>query len=139
MEQFGWTRHVHQIRSFEKLTAAGMTFLEIDVVEVLEARLPARFGGGPGHYQLVEAEADDGGSALQLLVDPDVGSIDPTEVGAAFLAAVGKGSGAERVMSEVWRTPGLLRVERRVPYRTTTGKILAVHRVFGTPAAPAVR
>jgi hypothetical protein len=136
MESFGWTRHLYQLRSFEKLTAAGMTFLEVDVVEVLEAGLPGRFGGGPGHYQLVEAEADGGGAVLRLLVDPAVGPLDPGEVGEAFLAAVGTRSGPERVMSEVWRTPGLLRVERRVPYRTATGKILAIHRLVSAAAAP---
>ena len=136
IEDFGWTRHVHEIRSFEKLTAAGMTFLDVDVIEVLEATLPARFGGGPGDYQLVESEAPDGGAALRLLVDPELGPVDPMAVGEAFLEAVGKGSGVERVMSEVWRTPGFLRVERRVPFRTATGKILAVHRVVGATAAP---
>lgn len=60
-ERLGWTLHLHGIRSVEKLTAAGMTFLDSDVIRVLEEVLPGRFGGGPTHYQLVEEEdAEDG-------------------------------------------------------------------------------
>jgi hypothetical protein len=47
MECFGWTTHLHTIRSYDKLTAGGMTFLDTDVIQVLEEVLPARFGGGP--------------------------------------------------------------------------------------------
>ena len=49
-------RHLHTIRSFEKLTAGGMTFVDTDVVRVLEEVLPRRFGGGPIDYQLIEDE-----------------------------------------------------------------------------------
>ena len=129
LEQLGWTTHLHTLRSFEKLTAAGMTFLDGDVIRVLEELLPARFGGDPTSYQLVEQEAADGSPGLTLLIDPAVGLLDPATVAEAFLAAIGEGSGAERVMSAVWRTPGLLRVERCPPHRTATGKIHHVHRL----------
>src|SRR5262249_47784638 len=56
LERRGWRTHAHTIRSFEKLTAGGMTFLDVDVIRVLEEVLPARFGGGPADYQLVEEE-----------------------------------------------------------------------------------
>ena len=69
LEQYGWTRHLHTIRSQEKLTAAGVTFLDTDVVRVLEELLPSRFGGGPTHYQLLEEESEDGSPTLRLLVD----------------------------------------------------------------------
>jgi hypothetical protein len=38
----GWRTHVSAIRSYEKLTAAGMSFLDSDVLRVLEEVLPAR-------------------------------------------------------------------------------------------------
>jgi hypothetical protein len=138
IEGLGWTRHLHGIRSFEKLTAAGMTFLDVDVVRVLEEALPARFGGGPTHYQLVEDEAVDGWGALRLVIDPAVGALDAEAAAEVFLTALGSGSGAERVMSEVWRTPGLLTVERRSPFRTATGKILHVHRASRSRASSVV-
>jgi len=32
---FGWDTHIHSIRSPEKLTAGGMSFLDTDVVRVI--------------------------------------------------------------------------------------------------------
>jgi hypothetical protein len=36
MAQHGWTVHLHTVRSYEKITAGGMTFFDIDVIRVLE-------------------------------------------------------------------------------------------------------
>jgi len=127
LERLGWTTHLHSIRSYEKLTAGGMTFLDTDVVHVLEEVLPARFGGLPMHYQLVEGPADDGRPRVWLLVDPAVGPVDPEAVASAFLEAIGRGAGAERIMSVVWSDARLLRVERRPPVATASGKILHLH------------
>jgi hypothetical protein len=76
LEQLGWTTHLHSIRSFEKLTAAGMTFLDTDVIQVLAEVLPARFGGGPTDYQRVEQEQSDGRPTIRLLVHPGLGPLD---------------------------------------------------------------
>ena len=134
MERVGWASHLHSIRSFEKLTAGGMTFLGSDVIRVLEEELPARFGGGPTHYQLVEDEAADGRPRLRLFVHPTVGPIDSAAVADAFLGAIGGGSGVERVMELQWRQANLLQVERRPPLTNGSGKILHLHLV-GQPAA----
>jgi hypothetical protein len=132
LQSIGLGQHLRDVRSFEKLTAAGMTFLDADLVRLLEAELPARFGGGPTDYQLVEQEAADGSSTLRLRVDPSIGPVDPEAVAEAILTAIARPSGTDRIMSQVWRTPGFLQVERRPPLRTSTGKILHVFRV---PAA----
>ncbi len=124
LERLGWDTHLHTIQSYEKLTAGGMTFLDVDVIRVLEETLPARFGGAPTDYQLVEEEAADGRPRLCLLVRPEVGLLDLGAVREAFLAAIGVGSGVERVMELLWRTPGFLRVERRAPLPTASGKVL---------------
>lgn len=128
MEQLGWTTHLHSIRSPEKLTAAGMSFLDLDVVRVLEQVLPGRFGGGPTDYQLVEDVAGDGRPRLRLLVDPAVGPVDAQSVATEFLTAISPGSGVERVMGLLWKEARLLEVERRPPLRTPAGKILHLHR-----------
>jgi hypothetical protein len=47
MEEVGWPIHLSRIRSFEKLTAGGVTFADRDVLRLLEEVLPKRFGGGP--------------------------------------------------------------------------------------------
>ena len=127
MERHGWTTHLHTIRSFEKLTGEGMTFLDMDVIRVLEDILPARFGGAPTDYQLSEEESEDGHSRLRLLVHPEVGPLDEAAVVDQFLASIGGGSGAERVMELVWRQARLIRVERRAPHAQASGKILHLH------------
>jgi hypothetical protein len=128
MEAAGWTRHLHTIRSFEKLTLGGMTFLDTDVVRVLEEILPARFGGGPTTYQLVEEEDEVGRPVLRLLVHPSIGALDHAEAADAFLQAIGEGSGVGRVMALQWRQSGWPRVERRPPLATPSGKILHLHQ-----------
>jgi hypothetical protein len=60
LEACGWGTYLHGIVSREKFTAAGMTFYDTDVIRVLETALPARFGGGPTDYQLVEEETEFG-------------------------------------------------------------------------------
>jgi hypothetical protein len=105
-----------------------MTFLDSDLIHVLEAELPARFGGRPTDYQLLEEEAGDGLPRLRLLVLPGVGSLDRAAVADAFLDAIGSGSGARRVMALQYRQGGLLRVERRPPLSTRAGKILHLHQ-----------
>ena len=127
MERHGWTTHLHTIRSFEKLTGEGMTFFDTDVIRVLEEVLPTRFGGTPTDYQLSEEEAEDGRSRLRLLVHPAVGPLDEAAVVDQFLASIGPGSGAERVMEQFWRQAGVVRVERRAPHAQASGKILHLH------------
>jgi hypothetical protein len=124
----GWATRLRAIRSFEKLTAAGMTFLDADVTRVLEDALPARFGGSPGHYQLVEDEGPTGRPRLRLLVDPGVGFVDLPAVGEVFLSALGPPGGTAGIMAQVWRDASLLEVERHAPLATTSGKVLHLHR-----------
>ena len=128
LERLGWATHLHTIRSFEKLTAGGMTFLDTDVIRVLEEVLPARFGGGPTDYQLLEEEAGDGQPRLRLLVHPAIGPLAAEAVAEAFLAAIGDRSEGERVMALHWREGGFLQVERGAPLTTSSGKILHLHQ-----------
>jgi hypothetical protein len=113
-----------------------MTFLNSDIIRVLEEVLPAHFGGGPTDYQLVEEEAVDGDGQpkLRLLVRPSLGPLDESAVVEAFLAAIGGGSGVERVMELQWRQTNWLRVERRAPLSTAAGKILHLWRHAGVAA-----
>jgi hypothetical protein len=126
MEKTWGTRHLRHVRSFEKLTGAGMTFADADVIRVLEEILPARFGGSPADYQLVEEEGEDGTPVMRLLVRPDVGPLVEEEVARALIDALsGGGEGdVRKVMGLAWERSGLLRVERRAPLATASGKIL---------------
>jgi hypothetical protein len=127
LQQLGWTTHLHTIRSFEKLTGIGVTFLDTDVVRVLEEVLPARFGGSPTHYQLIETETDDGQPHLRLLVHPAVGPVDPDTVRDAFLGAIAPGSAGEQLMGLMWRDGRVVTVERSAPQATVSGKIMHLH------------
>ena len=125
LETAGWTLHIHDVRSFEKLTAGGITLLDIDVIRVLEEVLPARFGGGPTDYQLLERLDDDRARPqVRLLASPTLGDLDLAAVADVFLSAVGGGTGGERLMELQWRGAGVLRVVREAPRRTASGKIL---------------
>ena len=136
LEGYGWRTHLHTIRSFEKLTAGGMTFLDVDAIRVLEEVLPTRFGGSPADYQLVEEEQENGRSRLLLLVHPAIGPADDRAIADVFLEALGRGEEAKHVMALSWRQAGLLRVERRPPVVTGAGKILHLHRVAAPRGDP---
>jgi hypothetical protein len=128
MEALGWHTHIHRIRSFEKLTAGGIQFLDVDVIRVLEEVLPARFGGAPTHYQLVEQpDAEGARPSVRLFIHPDVGPLDPGEVAEFFLSAIGGGDSGERLMELQWRGGRVLQVERQAPVRTGSGKILHLY------------
>ncbi|MDX1529894.1 MAG: hypothetical protein R3362_00070 [Rhodothermales bacterium] len=123
--ELGFDLHVRQIRSYDKLTSHGVTFLGGDLVELLERALPARFGGGPTDYQFVEHERG-GVSEVHLVVGPGVGPVDEGRVIAAVYAFL-DGVPGGRIMANEWRQGGALRVVRRPPYRTAAGKVLSVH------------
>lgn len=123
----GLTQHLHTIRSFDKLTGEGMTFVGTDFVRVIEEVLPSRFGGSSTDYQMVEVEDPDGRTRLDVLVSPEVGDIDEAEVSSTVLAELGKGGDTRRMMAEVWRQGHVLRVRRERPHLTAGGKLLSLH------------
>jgi hypothetical protein len=127
LEALGWSSHIRGVRSYEKLTVAGMTFLDVDVIRILEDVLPTRFGGAATDYQLVEEEGDEGRGGLTLRVHPGVGPVASEAVAEAFLAALSQGSGAAQVMGAAWRNGKLLRVLQQAPVVTPSGKILHLH------------
>jgi hypothetical protein len=124
LEKLGWKTHVHSISSFEKLTSQGMTFLRRDVSRVVDEVLPQLFGGGPSRYQLMESEDREGRPCLLLLVHPCVGCVDSNAIVAALIEALSVGNGVENVMGRLWRDARFIRVERRPPIPTASGKIL---------------
>jgi hypothetical protein len=134
LARLGWTMHLHTVRSYEKVTAGGVTFHDADLARLLEEVLPARFGGAPTHYQLIEEEDHDGRPRLRLLVHPAVGPVNPAAVADAFLTAVGSGAGPDRVVELAWRDARFLHVERTPPRAVSGGKIL--HLIDDRPPQP---
>ena len=127
LDRDGWSQHIHDVRSFEKLTAGGITFLDVDVIDILERVLPSHFGGRPADYQLVEVlDGERSLPAVALVIDPSVGALNEIQVADVFLNAIGGGSGGERFMELLWRNGHVLSVRREIPTRTVSGKVLHV-------------
>lgn len=139
--RLGWTTHAHTIRSYGRLTGGGMAVADSDVLLVLEEVLPARFGGSPTDYQVVEDMGPRGEPMLRLLVHPRLGPLTADAVAGTFLEALGAGAGVERLMAAVWNDIHLVQVERRPPLVGASGKIvhwLGPRRPSGTgePGGP---
>jgi hypothetical protein len=124
----GLSTHLSRIRSFEKLTGEGMTFVGTRVLRVLEDVLPASFGGQPSDYQLVEVEDAGGITHLELRVDPALGPLDEARVRAAFLAGL-EDDRRVRPMADIWTQADIVRIRRAAPLPTSMGKILPFHLV----------
>lgn len=127
LERLGWRPHVSHVRSFEKLTAGGVTFDDAEITRLLEETLPDRFGGGPTDYQLVEEESERGDSLLVLRVHPHVGSVPEDEVLESLISGLGIGSPVHRMMERHLRTAVDVRVERSAPLVTRSSKIMHLH------------
>jgi hypothetical protein len=124
--ELGFSRHLRDIRSWEKLTSEGMSIRITDVLPLLEETLPARFGGAPTDYQLAE-EVNDELPRVVIVVSPSVGKIDEDEVIATVLDGLAHAGLAPELASRIWRDGTTLAVERREPYATPGWKIHAVH------------
>ena len=129
----GWTTQLHMIRSFEKLTGGGVTFLGTDVIRILDEVLPVRFGGSPTDYQLVEGEDAEGHPVIQLLVHPSLGALDERLIVETFYSELAALPGPAARMMRCWRDSNTLRVWRRPPIVSRAGKIL--HLYTGTTPA----
>ena len=128
----GLRDHLSGVRSHEKLTGEGMTFLRTTLLQILEETLPRRFGGTAGEYQLVEEEDADGILRLSLLVSPTIESADEETLRQAFLGELSRRSQLEKHMAAIWERAGTLRVRRETPRLTTGGKVQPF-RPLGSP------
>ena len=126
--QVGFSTHLSGIRSYEKLTGEGVTFVDTDFVRIIERELPERFGGRSTDYQLVEKEDSRGLTHLQLLVSPRVGEIENSEVLDAFLNLLKRAEDSPESWSqsgtEMWKQSNMMQIVRQFPIATASGKIL---------------
>ncbi len=124
----GLGTHIHHIRSFEKLNAEGMNyFYTDDLYDLVENILPVECGGGPGDYQLVEEEDNNGQTRLTLFVHPDVGDVKEEKLLARLKKEIGKGSWNHELHCRIWERANSFRVKREVPHTSPRGKILPFH------------
>lgn len=125
LKALGFTEQLRDIYSFGKLTGQGITLLGSDMLDVLEKRLPARFGGSPADYQLVEREGD-GQTETELRVSPRVGVPSSHEVSVFFLAEVKKLWGGSLTYRQWSQTDGF-KVVIEEPIVSGDRKIHALH------------
>jgi hypothetical protein len=124
LQRAGLNLHVHAVGSFEKLTIEGLAYSFDMLYELLETKLPDKFGGGAGDYQILEEEGADGQTFLTLLVDPAVGPVDEVRLLERLAAELAKGSRNNRFMTGVWKDAGSLRVRRAPPMASARGKVM---------------
>ncbi|MHA2216755.1 MAG: hypothetical protein ACXADW_08665 [Candidatus Hodarchaeales archaeon] len=124
-QDLGFTEHIHNIRSFTKLTGEGVTFLGIDVIKVLEEELPRLFGGGPIDYQIVEKEDSYGLTKIILNVSPDVSGINEEELKEKLIELLNP-SGRDTNI-DMWEKAESFLINRSPPILTRSGKIMPIH------------
>ena len=132
----GFTTMISDIYSFTKLTGYGTTLVGTDILRILEEALPARFGGSPGDYQLVEQEARTE-TRIVLRVNPRIGNVPVAEVRDFFLREIRKLFGGS-LTSRTWSHADSVEVLLEAPIAGRTGKILPLH-LIGPEQAPRAR
>jgi hypothetical protein len=125
-EDYGFTEHLRKVSSFRKLTGEGVTLVGSDMLYILEEVLPARFGGSPLDYQLLEEEDHKGITRLSLLISPKVPIRNESEIVETVLEALKMRSRAHHAI-ELWKQAGTLQVKRREPIWTEHGKFMPLH------------
>jgi hypothetical protein len=127
LEQYGYTTHLRQIRSYAKLTGEGVTLIGTEMVRILEEVLPARFGGTPLDYQVLEEEDEQGFTRLYVLIDPRIQLPDDQTVVSVILSALSESSPTGDATRRVWEQMKTIRIRRTVPLLTARGKLLPLH------------
>src|ERR1051326_7185463 len=128
LEAYGYTQHIREIRSFRKLTGEGVTLVGSEMLSILEEVLPARFGGSPLDYQLLEEEDERGFTKLSLVVSPRIAPSDEAAVIDAVLNALGPNAVEDSLTRVTWRKAEIFRVKRMEPIRTARGKLMPLDR-----------
>ncbi len=138
--QVGFDMCLSDIRSYEKLTGEGVTFVDADFVWIIEKKLPDTYGGKSTDYQVVEEEDDKGIPHLRLLVSPRVGAVNEAEVGKTFIRLLKRAEdrGWAQSGTEMWKQAGMVRVVRDFPIATASGKILPFYLSTPRGQVPAI-
>jgi len=134
--RIGFRWRIRDIFSFSKLSGQGMTLIGTELVRLLEEVLPARIGGRPGDYQLIEREGT-AQTSIELRVSPRVTGWSPDGIRECFLDEIRRIYGG-LLASRVWRHAEAVRVVMAEPIVTATGKIHPL-QLLGIEKAPAKR
>ncbi|MDG5816074.1 hypothetical protein QA601_13355 [Chitinispirillales bacterium ANBcel5] len=136
--KIGFDTHITNIKSYEKLTGEGVTFVDTDFIRIIEKDLPSKFGGSSTDYQLVEEEDEKGFNRLRLFVSPTLGTIREDELVTFFMNSLKQSESSPESWaqsgSEMWNQARTIRIKREHPATTPSGKILPFHIQSNAPA-----
>ena len=105
----------------------GMNFFGSELVRIIEEVLPRIFGGTSIDYQIVEGEDELGRTRVNLVISPGIGPLDEEAVMQTVLTDLSRGGDDKRMMVNMWSQAKTLRVQRRQPITTVSGKLLPLH------------
>lgn len=126
-EQLGFTDHIHTVRSFEKLTAEGATFIGSDLIPLIQQTLPSEFGGNATDYQFIEEPDETGIPKLYMLINPDIHGIDEEKVRNIVFDALTSGEYSHSYSRSYWTQMKTIQIKRKHPIPTKRGKIVPLH------------
>jgi hypothetical protein len=124
LETYGFTEHLSDVGSFQKLTGEGMTLVGGEMLRILEEVLPARFGGSALDYQLEEVEDEQGLTRLNLIISPKVKIADESQVIETWAEALRRGSVGADLARATWQQAGTMRIKRAEPVWSSRGKLM---------------
>jgi hypothetical protein len=131
--RIGFDTHLSSIRSHEKLTGEGVTFVDTDFITIIEKKLPEYFGGQSTDYQLIEEEDEKGFNWLKLLINPQLALADEKAVVEEFIKLLKYSEDSPESWAQsgtdMWKQADIVRVVREYPLSTASGKILPFHIV----------
>jgi len=138
--QLGFSHRINHIASFGKVTPQGMTFHGTDLAKVLEEVLPAKLGGHPGDYQLVECEASNHHTMLRLHISKRASVTDVAHARDVFLEHM-KHQWGGALATRLWAHSAAVEAVVAEPYVTRTGKVHAIRLLgaFSRDGSPVAR
>lgn len=127
LENYGYTTHLSEIRSYSKLVGEGVTLIGNEMLNIIEQVLPARFGGSALDYQLMEQEDERGFTRLYLNISPRIEIADEQAVLAVVLKGLRESSPMGDATHSVWQQTNTIQIKRIEPVATGRGKLFPLH------------
>jgi len=132
LDDLGLTDRIYNIRSFGWFRAEGTRIFGIDLLKVIDEVLPAKFGGSPTDYQMLEEEDRHGFTRVVVVVSPSIGPVDENALITEVLNTLRNGLGYHRhetyrETAEFWSQAGTLQVRRVEPTNAIKKKLLPLH------------
>jgi len=123
-EGLGFNQHIHTVRSFEKLTAEGATFIGSDLLPLIQSTLPSEFGGNATDYQFIEEADNEGVPRLYMMISPELGDVNEERVKDLILEGLTQGEYSHDYSRSYWTQADTIRIRRERPIPTPRGKIV---------------